>query len=117
MISQPERLSRRQFLKRGAAGIVLSGGATGLYAWRIEPHWIRVVRRDMPVANLPGGLVGKTLVHLSDLHIGPVVDEHYMCGAMELVSSLGADIIAITGDFMTYTGDDDIRAVDRVLRH
>src|SRR5262249_13522292 len=91
--------------------------ALPLYCWRIEPHWIEVVRRDLPIARLPDRLVGKTLVQISDLHIGPVVDEDYIIGAMERVSALEPDILAITGDYMTFQGNEQIGKVVDVLRH
>jgi predicted MPP superfamily phosphohydrolase len=98
---------------------VAVGGAVGLplYAWRIEPHWIETVQRDLPLRNLPRRWVDRTLVQISDLHIGPVVDEGYITGAMQRVSGLGADLVAITGDFMTYHGSDQFDAVRRVLSH
>ena len=45
-------LSRRGFIRLAALGVAGAGGA-GLYAWRIEPHWVEVVRRDLPIAHLP----------------------------------------------------------------
>ena len=62
---QPVKISRRQFL--GSALAV--AGLTALYTWRIEPHWLELVYRDLPIANLPPSLAGKRLVQLSDIHI------------------------------------------------
>jgi uncharacterized protein len=104
-------------MMRSALGAAVSGGATGLYAWRFEPHWIRIVRRDMPLANLPAAMVGRTLVQISDLHVGPVVDENYITDAMKMVSALEADIVAVTGDFMTYRDRSQFKQVQRVLGH
>ena len=110
-------LNRRQFMKRAAAVSIAGGGGAFAYAWRIEPHWVQIVRRDLPIARLPDDLAGRTLVQISDLHIGRVVDERYIASAIEKVSALNADIIAITGDFMTYDDDRQIDAVQRVLEH
>jgi len=85
------------------------------YAWRIEPHFVRIVRRELPIAELPGSLVGRRLVQISDLHAGPVVDEDYLHDAMERVARLEPDIIAITGDFVTHYDDRAIEAAHRVL--
>lgn len=109
------RPSRRRFLTRAALGVAGLGLSSVGYAWRIEPHWIEVVRRALPITGLPTWLDGKTLVQISDLHIGPIVDEAYITGAMRKVSSLGADIITITGDFMTCHGTEQINSVTRVL--
>jgi predicted MPP superfamily phosphohydrolase len=107
------RPTRRRFLKRTAAVALALGTPTAGYAWRVEPHWVRVVRRDLPVAHLPPGLAGRTLAQVSDLHVGPVVDRDYIHGALDRVSALGADIVVVTGDFMTARGGEQI---DRTLR-
>ena len=74
----PPRPTRRRFLKRTATAALTLGLPTGAYAWRIEPHWVHVVRRDLPVAGLPAALTGRTIVQVSDLHAGPVVDTDYL---------------------------------------
>ena len=68
-------LSRRAFLKTTVAAVPV---LTGLYAWRIEPEWLEITHRDLPIAHLPPQLTGKTLVQLSDIHIGPQVDDDYI---------------------------------------
>lgn len=111
------RISRRTFLKSATAVMACTGvGALG-YAWRIEPHWIQTVRRALPIVNLPKDLQGRTVVHISDLHVGPRVDEDYLIGALQRVARLKADILVMTGDFMTYRGDGTIEDVRQVLRH
>src|SRR5947209_4036331 len=97
----PTPLTRRQFLSRIGAPSLLASAATYGYAWRIEPHWVEVVRRELPIENLPPALEGRTLVQLSDLHVGPEVDDDYLVGQLERVSEFGPDIVALTGDFMT----------------
>lgn len=42
----------------------------GLYAWQVEPHWVELVERPLPLAGLPRELLGTTLVQSSDLHVG-----------------------------------------------
>src|SRR5262245_60236708 len=100
-----KHVSRRKFLCSAGAVLAACGGV-GLYTWRIEPHWIEVVRRDLPIANLPDRLVGETLVQLSDLHVGYQVDDDFLTGAFELVNALEPAFVVITGDFMTsYRGE------------
>jgi predicted MPP superfamily phosphohydrolase len=83
-----------------AAGV--TGSASFGYAWRLEPHWIEIVRREMPVKNLPKALDGKRLIQISDLHVGPVVDDDYLIDAMKIVNELKPDILAFTGDLVSY---------------
>lgn len=106
-------MKRRHFLRASLTAAI----GLPFYAWRIEPHWLEVVRRDMPVRGLPDRLAGRVLVQISDLHAGPVVAEDYLVAAMQRVSALGADVLVITGDFMTCEGPEQLDAVRRVLRH
>ncbi|MFL5328860.1 MAG: metallophosphoesterase [Gemmataceae bacterium] len=110
-MKQPH-LTRRRFL--ALSGLTLAG--TGFYTWRIEPHWIQVVERDLPIIGLPAALDGKTLVQLSDLHAGSV-DPDYLASAMQRVSDLKPDLTVITGDFMTCHGNEAIDAAIEVVRH
>jgi len=82
--------SRRLFLGRAGGVVLVGAAATGLDAWRIEPHWVEVVRRDLPIAHLPPALVSKTLVQLSDLHIGPQVEDEYLLASFRMVTDPSA---------------------------
>jgi predicted MPP superfamily phosphohydrolase len=90
---------RRRFLWRGLGVTAALAAGTGLYAWQIEPHWVEFVERSLPIANLPFALAGRTLVQLSDLHVGPRVDDDYVLGVFDRVRALAPDIVAFTGDF------------------
>jgi predicted MPP superfamily phosphohydrolase len=92
-----------------------SAGAVFGYTYFVEPHWIEIVRREIGVAHLPSDWAGRTLVQISDLHIGPTVDEAYITGAIQLAASLEPDILAITGDFVTYEATEQIDQAMRVL--
>ena len=107
------RLTRRRFVL--AAGASALG--VGLYTWRIEPHRVKVVRRDLPVRNLPPALVGRTLVQVSDLHVGPHVDAGYLAVALRTVSALAPDIVAVTGDFMSIGNAARLDEVARVMEN
>jgi uncharacterized protein len=88
-------LSRRAFLRAAGATLCAAGG-TGLYAWRIEPHWLELVRRPLPIDRLPASLVGRTLVQISDVHVD------YVRSAFRRVADLRPDIVVMTGDFISY---------------
>jgi len=69
-------VNRRDFLRwSAAAGLGACG--VGLYAFEIEPHWVTVVERDLPVKDLPPALAGARLVQISDCHVGPKVSDEY----------------------------------------
>jgi predicted MPP superfamily phosphohydrolase len=95
------KLSRRRFLQGTAAtgGLAL---ATGLYTWRVEPHWLQMVERPLLIAGLPRSLEGARLAQLSDLHIGPQVDDSYLLSTFARVRAASPEIVVYTGDFTTY---------------
>lgn len=93
-------ITRRRLLQGAAATAAL-----GLYAWRIEPHWVEFVTRDLPIAHLPSSLIGRTLVQLSDVHVGPLVDDAYVQGVFDRVTALAPDIVCYTGDLVTFRDD------------
>jgi uncharacterized protein len=107
------RLTRRRFLTASALAVA----GTGLYTWRVEPHWIEVVERDLPIANLPAALDGRRLVQISDLHAGNSVDTDYLIAAIKRVSALQPAMTVITGDFMTCESQEHIDTVSRVLEN
>lgn len=112
---KPEKWSRRGFLKAGVAGSAATCVATGAWAFLGGPHHVELVRVPMPIRDLSESLVGKTIVQISDLHVGPVVDSNYIRDCLEIVSSLEPDIVSITGDFVTFDGSHRIDEVARLL--
>jgi uncharacterized protein len=91
--------SRRRFLWRGLGSTMALAAGTGLYTWRIEPHWVEFVERPLPIAHLPAALIGRTVAQLSDLHVGTRVDDDYVTGVFERVRGVAPDIVVFTGDF------------------
>ena len=91
--------SRRRFLRLTMYG---AAAAVGLYTWRIEPHWLEIVRRPLPVRQLPPRLAGRTLVHISDVHVGPRVSDSYVLDTFRRVAALQPDVVVMTGDFMSH---------------
>ena len=97
--NKPKRfLTRRRFLAAAATGV----GGTLLYTWRVEPHWLEVVHRPLPIRNLPAHLDGTTLAQLSDLHIGPKVDDAYVTHVFDLIRGFSPEIVVYTGDWISH---------------
>ena len=103
--------SRRQFLRSTAAAFPLlttSGGLTGLTRAFEEP---RTPILPLRFKNLPPGLEGLKILHLSDLHLG------YYLGLKELENLLARlephrpDLVLVTGDVA-----DKLELLPEVLR-
>jgi predicted MPP superfamily phosphohydrolase len=94
-----------------------AAGAAGLYTWLVEPHWVEFVRRRLPIRGLPRDLEGRTLVQLSDIHIGPRVDDGFLTRTFEAVAACRPDLIVITGDFVSYSRPEHLEHLRRVIEH
>ena len=103
-------MKRRDFLM--AAGASLAG--LGAYAHWVEPFWLDITRRDLPIAHLPQSLDGKTLLQLSDLHIGPVNDS-YLERVWRTSKALLPDIVVYTGDWVTWKGPEQLTQLEHHL--
>jgi predicted MPP superfamily phosphohydrolase len=104
-------MNRRHFL--GAAGATLAG--LGGYTHWLEPFWLDVTHRDLPIARLPQSLDGRTLLHLSDLHIGSTVEDAYLERVWRTARQLTPDIVAYTGDWVTWRGPAQLPQLERHL--
>ena len=113
-------MKRREFLRWSLAGSTAAAAGIVGYIFAIEPHWLEIVEHPLPIAGLPRALIGRRLVHLSDLHVGPRVSDEYVIESLRRARSLAPDIVAITGDLITYRGPGQfpqLRAVLRELPH
>ena len=97
-------ITRRRVLRASAAAVA-SGAAVGFYAWLVEPHWLEIVRRPLPIRGLPDALRGRTLAQVSDIHVGSQVSDAYVSDTFKRITDLSPDIVAYTGDFTSYAAD------------
>lgn len=104
-------MTRRQFLSAAGVSALLVGG----YTWRVEPTWVEFVRRELAIQGLATTWQGKTLVQLSDLHVGSQVDDAYLAAVFAKVAILRPDIVAYTGDFISYEGPRTIAKLRRLV--
>lgn len=94
-------LTRRRFLQ-GSIATATAGLGLGGYTWLVEPHWLEIVHRPLPIAGLPASLIGRRLAHLSDLHVGTRVSDDYIRNTFRRVTELSPDIVVYTGDFTSH---------------
>jgi predicted MPP superfamily phosphohydrolase len=82
-----------------AAAAGLLGGSLVLSALWLGRRVI-VRRVSVPLAKLPAGMHGTTIVQLSDVHVGPTIGKRFLDRVVDRVNALDPDVIAITGDLV-----------------
>jgi len=109
-------MKRRKFVKKSLLSIIGTGLLTGIYSWKIEPNWLEFVRKKMPIKNLPQSLVGKTLMQISDIHIGNRFDYTYIIDSFKKAQNLNPDFVVYTGDYVSYDNKEQLEQLKEVLR-
>jgi len=86
--------SKRDFIKKSGDGMMLALSAgyvsTAVYEGMKEPV-INVVKPN---------LFDFSIVQISDLHIGGLIDREFVRHSVEKINSLNADVVVITGDLI-----------------
>lgn len=96
----PEDPSRRRFLQRGAAtglGVLTVTGGVGARAAYGDPE---VTRLDIPLQDLPPGLDGLRIAHLTDMHAGPLVHLGLLRRWRTMAEREKPELLLFTGDFV-----------------
>jgi len=109
-VSTPERkavLTRRQFL--GVSGLSVLG--LGLYAGEIARHEIDIVHRTIVIRRLPDAFKGFRIVHISDIHFKEFTEAFFLKLVLHEVNMLKPDLIALTGDFVSFGPVDTHKAI------
>lgn len=89
----------------------------GLYTWQVEPFWLEFVRRKMAIKNLPDKLIGKTLMQISDVHVGNRFDYQYLIDSFQSAMKYSPDIVVYTGDYVNYENEQQFGQLQEVFRH
>jgi predicted MPP superfamily phosphohydrolase len=66
-----------------------------------EPFMLAIERQQIFLRRLPKALDGLRLVHLSDLHYGPLTNSDHLARAIKAANDLHPDLIALTGDYIS----------------
>ena len=83
-----------------AVAVPVLGLAVTLWGFWNARRTARVVRVDVPITGLPAALHGFSVAQISDIHVGPTIKQAYLERIVARVNSLGADMVAITGDLV-----------------
>lgn len=109
-------MTPKQVLRRGIAwaSAVALAGAT--YSTMIEPGWVELTRVSLALPRLAREFCSYRIVQLSDLHMGDWMNAARLDDVVRLVNKQSADLVAITGDFITRRATFHMRALANGLR-
>ena len=66
-----------------------------------EPFMLSIERQEIFLRRLPKVLDGLRIVHLSDLHYGPLTSSDHLRRAAKVANDLRPDLIFLTGDYIS----------------
>ncbi len=97
----PVSEERREFLARATAGaaLVATGGVASYGVWRAYTAPV-VNEVAVRLPGLPKALDGFTIVQLSDIHVGPLIQRRFMDAMVARTNALKGDLVCITGDLV-----------------
>ena len=102
----PEDPSRRLFLARSTAGVTLFGTSAAVIIGRASvASEIDIPTIEVKLNRLPKALDGLRIVHFTDVHIGPILDQKFLRGLVEKANAQKPDLVVITGDLVDSTPD------------
>lgn len=87
----------------GLGGLaVLTGFGGVLWAYAVGQRRVVVENVTLPVASAEAPGPGLRIAHISDLHIGPLMEPPLLRRLVDRVNDVGADLVAITGDIFDF---------------
>jgi len=92
-------LSRRNFLL-GCPVVAAAGMA--LYSSEFARHELSILSRTLGVANLPEAFHNYRIVQISDIHFDEYTEPEFLRRVVRQVNALQADLLLLTGDFISY---------------
>ncbi len=109
VIRRPESPSRRHFLEQAATAAPFVAGAYGLLYGRLN---LETTAQPIRLPRLPAAFEGFRICQLSDIHIGPFMPAEEIRKYVAIANSLKADLIVLTGDFVTFDPSTQQAVVD-----
>lgn len=110
-------MERRKFIKNTLFTGIGASLVGGFYSWQIEPFWLEFVKVKMPIKNLPKNLIGKTLMQISDVHVGNKFDYEYIIDSFKKARLYNPDFVVYTGDFVSYETPEQFDQLETVFKH
>ena len=77
-----------------------------IFPRHFHPGHFEVVRLGIEIPGLPSNFDGYRIVHISDIHYGQWISADRIAGAAGIINRQRPDMVAITGDFVSYSGEE-----------
>jgi predicted MPP superfamily phosphohydrolase len=110
-------MQRRKFLRNTIITSIGAGLLGSIYSWQIEPFWLEFVKVKMPIKNLPIELIGKTVMQISDVHVGNRFNYEYIIDSFKKARLYNPDFVVYTGDFVSYETLEQFDQLEKVFKH
>jgi predicted MPP superfamily phosphohydrolase len=91
-----------RYIAYAAGSLPLLAATYGFAAGRLR---YQVQRVEVPIQGLPKALDGLRIAQLSDIHIGEFMPQDEVRRAVDMTNDLRADLVAVTGDFVSNHND------------
>jgi hypothetical protein len=91
----------RRVLLGAALGVLLLGGL--VYVRKVEPEDVEVVPVSLVLPRLDAAFEGYRIAQISDIHADGWMTPGRVLSLVNLVNAEAPDLVAITGDFATYS--------------
>lgn len=96
------RVAGKPQLRLNAARAMKGLGAGIGYAVFVEPRWIEATHVEVSIPGLAPALDGYRIAHVTDVHHNVVSGRGFIERAVAQTNALDADLVALTGDFVTH---------------
>jgi predicted MPP superfamily phosphohydrolase len=97
-----ERRIRRPVRRRTVVGFTSTIAEMAQHAFR-ESNAVEITRLPIAIANLPSAFVGLTVAQISDVHHSSFMSAERIAEIADAVNALGADVVVLTGDYVSYS--------------
>jgi uncharacterized protein len=69
----------------------------------VETHAVEISRVSIEIRNLPDAFVGMRIAQLSDVHHSSFMSAERIAAIVEDTNAIGADVVVLTGDYVSYS--------------
>lgn len=83
---------------------------------KFDPADFKIEQICLTIPHLPSAFKNYRIVHISDIHYNQWISFDRLDGVVNLINGLNPDVIAITGDFVSYLLDSTVEEMSELLK-